>query len=234
MSGNGSNGSNWETVTVQGAPMRTFVARPAAPVAAPGILVVQHAPGVDRFVQEMTARLAAAGYVAAAPDLYHRQHPAPAAPLARMARLRDGEIIDDCNAVLDHLAARRLGIVGFCMGGRVAYLMAAASDRLQAAVAFYGGNTRVAWGAGAAPFDRLRAVGCPVLGLFGGRDENPSPEDRDAIDGELTRHGVPHTFHTFAAAGHGYMDFSNPQRHDPAAAAASWPLTLEFLQRYLK
>ena len=231
--GMSSSSSTWEILTVQGGPMRTFVARPAEPGAAPGILVIQHAGGVDGFVQEMARRLAAAGFVAAAPDLYHRLDPAPAEPLARMARLRDAEIIADSNAVLDHLGPRPLGIVGFCMGGRVAYLMAAASDRLRAAVAFYGGNTRVAWGEGAAPFDRLGEIACPVLGLFGGQDVNPSPADRDAIDAELTRHGVEHAFHTFGDAGHGYMDFSNPERHNPAAATASWPLVLAFLQQHL-
>ena len=236
--------SDWATLTVDDGPMRTFVARPSDlpdPGAAPGILVIQHAGGVDPFVQGMARRLAAAGFVAAAPELYHRQDPAPPEPLARMEQLRDNEIIADSNAVLDFLTAeagdgaapRPLGIIGFCMGGRVTYLMAAASDRLQAAVAFYGGNTRTAWGDGAAPFERLGEIRCPVLGFFGGRDGNPSPEDRDAIDGELTRHGVAHQFHSFVGAGHGYMDFSNPQRYHTDAAAESWPLTLAFLEQHV-
>ena len=114
-----------------------------------------------------------------------------------------------------------------------AYLLAAASARLQAAVAFYGGNTRVAWGEGEPPFERLGEIRCPVLGFFGGRDSNPSPEDRDAIDAELTRHGVEHRFHSFAGAGHGYMDFTNATRYHTESAADSWPLTLEFLRRHL-
>ena len=117
--------------------------------------------------------------------------------------------------------------------GRAAYLLAAASARLQAAVAFYGGNTRVAWGEGEPPFERLGEIRCPVLGFFGGRDSNPSPEDRDAIDAELTRHGVEHRFHSFAGAGHGYMDFTNATRYHTEAATDSWPLTLEFLNRHL-
>ena len=179
-------------------------------------------------------------FVAAAPELYHRQDPPPDEPLERMGLLRDTEIIADSEAVLDSLdaaadraAGRPTGVVGFCMGGRAAYLLAAASARLQAAVAFYGGNTRVAWGEGAAPFERLDEIRCPVLGFFGGRDSNPSPEDRDAIDAELTRHGVEHRFHSFAGAGHGYMDFTNATRYHTEAATDSWPLTLEFLSRHL-
>jgi carboxymethylenebutenolidase len=235
--------SDWETLTVDGASMRTFVARPtdaAAAGSAPGILVIQHAGGVDQFVQGMARRLAAAGFVAAAPELYHRQDPPPDEPLQRMEQLRDAQVIADSDAVLDYLdaaadgpTARPVAVLGFCMGGRVAYLLAAASDRLRAAVAFYGGNTRVAWGEGPAPFERLGEIGCPVLGFFGGRDSNPSPEDRDAIDAELTRHGVEHRLHSFAGAGHGYMDFTNPARYHSDAAADSWPLTLEFLGQHL-
>ena len=235
--------SDWETLKVNGAAMRTFVARPTDPAAAdsaPGVLMIQHAGGVDQFVQGMARRLAAAGFVAAAPELYHRQDPPPDEPLERMGLLRDAEIIADGDAVLDYLGAdaggdagRPSGVVGFCMGGRVAYLLAAASARLQAAVAFYGGNTRVAWGKGKAPFERLGEITCPVLGFFGGRDSNPSPEDCDAIDAELTRHGVEHRFHSFAGAGHGYMDFTNATRYHTEAAADSWPLTLEFLSRHL-
>ena len=235
-----AHSSDWQTLPVDGAEMRTFVARPDDAPDAPAVLVIQHAGGVDQFVQGMSRRLAAAGFAAAAPELYHRQDPQPEAPLERMALLRDDEIIADCDAVLDHLGAggapeagRPAAIVGFCMGGRVAYLMAAASDRLQAAVAFYGGNTRVAWGEGSAPFDRLGEIACPVLGFFGGRDSNPAPEDRDAIDAELTRHGVEHHFVSFAGAGHAYMDFTNPTRYHTEAATESWPRTVEFLTRHL-
>ena len=231
--------SDWQTLAVDGAEMRTFVARPDEAPDAPGVLVIQHAGGVDQFVQGMSRRLAAGGFVAAAPELYHRQDPPPDEPLERMALLRDDEIIADCNAVLDHLGAgaagagRPVGIVGFCMGGRVAYLFAAASDRLRAAVTFYGGNTRVAWGGGTAPFDRLGEIACPVLGFFGGRDANPSPEDRDAIDAELTRHEVEHRFVSSSGAGHGYMDFTNHTRYHTQAAAESWPLTVQFLGQHL-
>ena len=235
--------SDWQTLTVDGAAMRTFVARPADAAAAeraPGVVVIQHAGGVDQFVQGMARRLAAAGYVAAAPELYHRQDPPPDEPLERMAQLRDAQIIADSDAVLDYLGAaagggggRPSAVVGFCMGGRAAYLLAAASDRLQAAVAYYGGNTRVAWGEGTPPFERLGEISCPVLGFFGGRDSNPSPEDRDAIDAELTAHGVEHRFRSFAGAGHGYMDFTNPSRYHSEAAGDSWPLTLQFLEQHL-
>lgn len=231
--------NNWQTLKVGRSNMPTFVARPTDPVSAttaPGILVIQHAGGVDHFVQEMTQRLAASGFIAFAPDLYHRQNPPPEEPLARMAKLSDREIVTDSNVVIDHLTKEttgKIGIVGFCMGGRVSYLLAAGSNRLNAAVSFYGGNTRQSWGDGLSPFECLRQIKCPVLGFFGGRDTNPSPQDRNSIDVELTKFGINHKFHTFPMAGHAYMDFTNPEHYEVEAATDSWILTIKFLKHNL-
>ena len=110
---------------------------------------------------EMTQRLASVGYAAVAPELYHRDGPdcQDDGP-TRRARLLDVNVIKDVNATVDFLQthraidAERLGIIGFCMGGRVTYLMAAANPSFKAAVAYYGGNIMVPWGEGAAPFER--------------------------------------------------------------------------------
>ncbi|MDO8690867.1 MAG: dienelactone hydrolase family protein [Dehalococcoidia bacterium] len=185
--------SRWDSVTVDGDAMRCYVAIPAGQGPFPAVVVIQHAGGVDGFIQEMAGRFAAAGYVAIAPDLYHRQDPESGEdPLTRMGRLRDGEIVRDVNAAIDHagrmspqatrqgegeVAAGRIGIAGFCMGGRVSYLMATHVPSLRAAVVFYGGNIMAPWGEGPAPFDRTESIACPLLGLFGEQDTNPSPAD---------------------------------------------------------
>lgn len=230
-----------KTITVAGQGMAVYGALPESSGPHPGIVVIQHAPGVDTFMQTMVNRLADAGYAAVAPDLYHRQTPAGFAGLERMGRLKDVEVEADVNATVAYLGdetgvdGARLGVIGFCMGGRVAYLAAAANPRFKAAVVYYGGNIRQVWGEGGpAPFARTAQIGCPVLAHFGAEDTNPSPQDMQALDAELTRHGKVHMFHVYPRAGHAFMNFTNAERYREAASEASWPRTLDFLAQYLR
>lgn len=206
----------------------------------PAIVVVMHAPGVDTFVHAMVERLARAGYVAVAPDLYHRQT-GHAPPLERMKQLKDKEVIVDINAAVDYLCdqpevdSQRIATLGFCMGGRIAYLMAAENPRLKAAVVYYGGNIMVPWGENVpAPYLRTADIGCPLLLHFGEEDDNPSPGDRVKLDTELTRHRKSHEIYTYPNAGHAFMNFTNSDRYREAAAEASWQRTLSFLERELR
>jgi carboxymethylenebutenolidase len=205
----------------------------------PAIVVIQHAGGVDTFTRAMVDQLAAAGYAAVAPDLYHRLD-AALEPTTKRQQLKDKEIIADVNATVNFLCdhpnvnAQRLGITGFCMGGRVVYLMAAANSRFKAAVAYYGGNIMVPWGEGVeAPFARTREINCPLMFHFAEEDTNPSLEDMLKLDEELKRCDKEHEFHAYPDAGHAFMDFTNPKRYREAAAKASWPRTLDFFARRL-
>ncbi len=229
-----------KTIPAGDGSMAIYTALPAGAGPFPAVVVIQHASGLDTFTQAMTGRLAQAGYCAVAPDLYHRQPPAGLDSKAHMERLKDAEVVADVNAAVDYLrqektvAADRLAVMGFCMGGRVAYLMAAAIPAFKAAVAYYGGNTRKAWGAEPTPFERTAQIGCPVLYHFGADDTNPSPEDMRALDAELARHDKPHEFYAYPNAGHAFMNFTSSERYREAADKASWPRTLEFLRRYVK
>lgn len=228
-----------QTLRVDGQEMAVYgnLAEGGGPSAA--IVVIQHAGGVDAFTRAMVDRLAAAGYAAVAPDLYHRLDAALDPPTKRQ-QLKDKQIIADVNATVDFLYdhsgvdAQRLGITGFCMGGRVVYLMAAASPRFKAAVAYYGGNIMVPWGEGVeAPFARTGEINCPIMFHFGENDTNPSLEDMLKLDQELERWEKQHQFHVYPDAGHAFMDFTNPQRYREAAATASWARTLDFFARHL-
>ncbi len=229
-----------KTIPTADGGMALYSASPAGAGPFAAIVVIQHAPGLDSFTQGMAGRLAEAGYCAVAPDLYHRQPPHELDSKQHMEKLKDTEVIADVNAAVDYLrqektvAADRLAVIGFCMGGRVAYLMAAANRAFKAAVAYYGGNPRKAWGEGPAPFDRTREIACPVLYHFGADDTNPSPEDMRALDAEFTRHGKPHEFYSYPNAAHAFMNFTTPERYREAADKTSWPRTLEFLKRHLK
>lgn len=229
-----------KTLKADGADMELYGCRPHGAGPFPGVVVIQHAPGVDVFICAMVDRLAEAGYAVVAPDLYHRLDKG-IEYMKRMKLLKDREIIEDVNAAVGYLQqddavdAKRLGITGFCMGGRVVYLMAAANPHFKAAVAYYGGNTMVPWGEGVeTPFARTREIGCPLMFHFGAEDTNPSPEDMRKLDAELTQHGKAHEFYTYSNAGHAFMNFDNPEKYRQAAAAESWPRTLAFFNRYLK
>ncbi len=116
-------------------------------------------------------------------------------------------VIKDVNATVDFLRGQksadveRVGIVGFCMGGRVAYLMAAANPMFRVAVDFYGGDIFKAWSDGPLPFDRTAEIHCPIQGHFGETDKNPSPEEMRRLDAELTRLGKVHEFYYYPNAG---------------------------------
>ena len=145
----------WDTLEVDGTPMRCYLTlpndapaagTPAAGTPAAGLLECLHAPGVDDFILGICDRLANAGFAAIAPDLYHRQTEPQDNPLKRMAHLKDAEIVTDLGSALTHLRglgeidAMRTAVVGFCMGGRLAYVPASEDPSLSAAVVFYCGN----------------------------------------------------------------------------------------------
>jgi carboxymethylenebutenolidase len=229
----------WDTVSVDNSEMRCYVASPGDGEPHAAVVVAQHAGGVDEFIQTMTDRLAESGFVAIAPDLYHRDDPAKADDaMQRMTRLRDRNIDADVRAAVAHLRAMpevrgdRIGITGFCMGGRVAYMMAEKMPEFRAAVVFYGGHIMNAWGDGPTPFEESSKIGCPVLGLFGAEDRNPTPDDVQKLDAELTRLGKTHEFHSYPGAGHAFMSEGRPSYREDAARDA-WPRCTEWFSRYL-
>jgi carboxymethylenebutenolidase len=203
----------------------------------PGIVVMVHGPGLDRFIEAQVDALAQHGFLAAAPDVFHRQPDDGSDAMTRVSRLLDREILDDVQTTIAHLrtlTSRALGVTGFCMGGRNTYLAAGALPAIwSAAGVFYGGNIMKAWGDGPSPFDRTALIKCPMLGLFGDDDTNPSPPDVAAIDAELTKQHVRHEFHSYAGAGHAFLNFTNPERHRPAQAADAWAKLLAFFAREL-
>jgi carboxymethylenebutenolidase len=225
-----------EILTVDGHTMRVCVGTPSGTPKA-GILVMCHGPGVDRFVADRVDALAEHGYLAAAPDVFHRQ-PADDDVMARIGKLRDDEIIADADATLSLFDGPdsppnpkvAVAVLGFCMGGRNTYLLAGARpQRFFAAGVFYGGNIFKAWGDGPSPFDRTPQIACPILGIFGAEDTNPSPEDVKRLDAALTEQGKVHDFHMYDGAGHAFLNFTNPERYRATQAADAWTKLLAWL-----
>jgi len=246
--------AQWDRIDVDGSPMRLYVGMPSLGRAFPAVIVVHHGPGVEKFIEDRVESLAQQGYLAIAPDLYHRQTSAAAGgssaaaggsddggdPLTRISRLRDPEVINDVNAAVNY--ARRLkdtqlgdvGIIGFCMGGRVAYLMAASKPVFKAAAVFYGGDIMKAWGNGPTPFDLTPYIHCPIAGFFGTEDANPSPSDVDRIGAQLDKYRKPREFHRYPEAGHAFLNFTNPATYREGPARDAWDKLIPFLQRNLQ
>ena len=232
-----------ETLTVDGSPMRLFVSEPPDGTASPrpGVVVIMHGVGLDAFSEGMASRIAAEGYVAAAPDMYHRHPLQPGDDvMAVLGKLRDPTIVNDVDAAFDYLAARddvdggRIGITGFCMGGRITYLMAGSNPKLKAAAPFYGGGIRKAWGDGPSALELTQNIACPVLAFFGDKDQDPSPEHRAQIEAELKKHGKTHEIVSYPEAGHGFMAQNRPQMYNAETADDAWERLVAFFGRELK
>jgi carboxymethylenebutenolidase len=244
--------SRWDTVEVDGYSMPVWVAIPDGDGPFPAVIVNQGLGSVEHVIQTLTTRVAEAGFVAAAPVYYHRQTDnileevkslPPGSPervkrlFEKVNKLSDEEIIADGRAALAHMQsfanvdAARLGVTGFCLGGHITYLQTTAIGELKASAPFYPSNLWSAWGDGPTPFERSSAIPCPVMISFGSVDTNPSPEDKEKLEAELTRLGIEHEFHSYPA-GHDFQNFS-AARYSEEAATASWPVVMDFLHKHL-
>ena len=123
--------SSWESVAVDGRGMDLYVSLPSGSGPFPAVVVSQHGGGVDQFIRDMADRLAAEGYAAAAPNLFHRiTDDMLTDGSRRIQHLSDPDIVADIDATVEFLrnhaavSGERIGIIGFCMGGRVAWLAA--------------------------------------------------------------------------------------------------------------
>ncbi len=223
--------------------MSTYFSLPDGDGPFPAVVVIHHAPGVDMFIREIADHLSREGYAAAAPNLFHRITDDMVEGTRRTRRdlLSDPDIIVDVNATVDFLGSHpkvdreRMGITGFCMGGRVVWLAACTNSGFKAAVPFYGGNIMVPWGAtDVAPFDLADGINCPMLFHFGEIDANPSQDDMRTLDTELTRLGKEHRFYSYPGADHAFMNRYMPQRHHRTSAEMAWARTREFLAEQLQ
>jgi carboxymethylenebutenolidase len=226
------------SIEVDGEPMDIYLDRPDAGAPWPAIVLTYHREGIDDFTKWVARQYAQAGYLVAVPEVSHRI-PAEVPLHDRKQHLRDPQIIADIAATVAYLktrpdvAADRLAIAGHCMGGHILFVAACALPDFACAVACYPTGMFEAWGEAATPFEQLGRLNCPVIGFFGNDDRNPSPQDADKLDAELTRHGIAHTFHRYPGAAHG---FQRPTKQEPAIQAAqkdSWERTLAFLAERL-
>lgn len=193
-------------------PVPYFLARPPAGAARPGsaVVVVQEGNGITPQLLRVCERLARAGYLTAAPDVFHRLGGPRPEDAARQYRDLDVDLaVADIAETITELRGRgaeRVGITGFCMGGRLAYEAAVRGLDVQCAAPFYGGGIAA----------RLGTLTCPAVLCFGGRDEYIPTADIEAV-----RAHHPDETVVYPDAGHGFFRDGSPD-HDPAAADDAW------------
>ena len=228
-----------EYITVQGSPMEVLVFQPEGAGPYPGVVVAQHLPVAHRGLQkdpftiDVGERFAAAGYACIIPHVFH-WWPADEDIAVKRAEFRDDRTVADLNAAyamlagLDSVDSSRIAIMGHCWGGRVTWVGACSNPDYKAAIMLCGGRVKLAMG-GVPAIELAGQINCPMMGLFGNDDQNPSPADVDDMSAALTAAGIAHEFHRYDGAGHGFQDYTNPERFRAKQSANAWTKIFAFL-----
>ncbi len=206
----------------------------------PGLVVIQEIFGVNGYIKGVCGRLAKLGYVAMAPDLYWRLSPGVAIDekdsdglpraFGYVGQLDFAKAADDATAALEHLrglpevASGKAGILGFCLGGGIAYVVAALSDPVTC-ISYYGSAVPDALGL-------ARQVRCPILFHFGDADDYIPAKKQEAVR-EAFAHHAGTEFHVHEGAGHAFDNHNAAVMYQERAARQAWIQTIEFLKRTL-
>lgn len=211
-----------------------------------GVVVIHHAPGYDEATKEITRRFAAEGLAAVCPNLYSRQAPGlqpreAAAKVRTAGGVSDEQVLADVASAADYLralpsASGKVGVIGYCTGGRQAVL-AACEIEMDAAVDCYG-----AFVMRSTPEDSelprsaishlLPKLTCPLLGLFGAEDPAPPVEEVAELAEALRTHGKVFEIEVYDKAGHAFFSVDSP-KYRTAAALQGWQRIMAWFNRYL-
>ena len=239
-----------ETVTFKGDKGdegEAYYARPSAPGKYPAVVLVHHLPGWDEWITEVVRKFALHGIVCISPHLYFREGPGSPDDLAAKARdkggVSDAQVVGDMNGALAWLKERpefngKTAVMGFCSGGRHAYLVACQSKGFSACINCWGGNVVVDDPSllgplrPVAPIDMTPDLPCPVLGLFGNDDANPKPEHVDRLEAKLKDCGKTYEFHRYDGCGHAFFNATRVA-YRPEQAADGWNKVFAFLKKHM-
>jgi len=222
-----------------GSDMNAYVSTPWGTGPFPAIMVFQEAYGVNHHIKNVADRLAAEGYLAIAPELFHRSAPAGFEPpygdfgvvMPHYQALTTEGMTDDIKATYDWLAAQsnviknRIGCIGFCMGGKVSFIANSAVP-LAASVAYYGGGMHLVAGLAA-------TLHAPQLMFWAGKDNHITPENVQTVVDAIRTAGKDYINVEISYAEHAFFCDERPSYH-PQAALESWGMTKAFLKNKLK
>jgi carboxymethylenebutenolidase len=236
--------SNEVTVASGQEKVPAHLARPASGGPYPVLVVVMEAFGLNKHIKDITNRFAAEGFVAVAPNLYFRQdnnvveyNDLPGA-FRLMGSLNDDQVVADMTATINFAKSQKdakpaVGVTGFCMGGRIAFLTACRNPDVKAAVPFYGGGMVSARQPGQKPpIEYVDGLKAPVLAFFGGKDAFIPITEVDKFRDTLRNAGKQAEVVLYADADHGFMCDDRPSYH-PTHAKEAWTKTIAFLKQHL-
>lgn len=197
----------------------------------PGIVAIQEWWGLVPHIKDIAGRFAQEGFICLAPDLYHGQaatEPNEARKLSMQLEVPNAMI--DINSTANYLLSlknvqpNKVGIVGWCLGGRLAIAATANNSKIGAAVIFYG-----------RPQQELEEkIQAPLLGLYAEHDHSIKPDELLQFDQVLASHGIPHEIITYPNTEHAFFNDTRPGIYNSEAASDAWQRTLRWFRKYLK
>ncbi len=223
-----------------------YLARPLGSGPYPGVVVIHHMPGWDNATKEIARRFAHHGYVAISPNLQFREGKdsaeANSASVREAGGMPDDRTLGDLERSIAYLRGLpylngKVGIIGYCSGGRQSYLAACKLKGIDAAVDCYGGGVvasadELTARQPVAPIDYTADLSSPLLGLFGKEDGRPSPDDVAKTEEALKRFGKTYAFYSYDDAGHSFFSVDRPS-YRQAAAVDGWEKIFDWYGKYL-
>ena len=239
-----------EPVTIRGNggdAVEGYWARPLGAGPFPSIVVIHHLPGWDEWCKEVTRRFAHQGYAALDPNLYHRAGPGSPDDVAARVRaaggVSDDQVVGDVAGAIDFLRTQpnangRVAVIGFCSGGRHAYLVGCRVKGVDAVVDCWGGGvivddpSQLSAQRPVAPIDLSAGLQAPLLGIFGNDDRSPTPAQVDRTEVVLKQLGATYEFHRYDGAPHAFFNTERVS-YRPEQAVDGWQKVFAFLAKHL-
>ena len=198
----------------------------------PGVIVIQEWWGLVDHIKDVCDRFADEGFVALAPDMYHgktTKSPDEAGKLMMALRIDQAE--KDLSAAveylltLDSMTSKKIGVVGFCMGGALSLYAATKNQNIGACVVFYGIHPNVK--------PDLQNLNAPVLGFFGEKDGSVPPDKVHNLERQIKDLGKQVEVKIYPGADHAFFNDTRPEVYKAEAAADAWQRTIEFFREHL-
>jgi carboxymethylenebutenolidase len=231
------------TIVINGQDVPVYRAQPEGKTGVPVILVISEIFGVHEHIKDVARRFAKQGYLAIAPDLFVRQ--GDATKVANIADLMkdiisktpDAQVMSDLDTVVNWAKQRggdteKLGITGFCWGGRITWLYAAHNPKVKAGVAWYGRLVGdVSANSPKHPVDIAQNLKVPVLGLYGGKDTGIPLESVEKMRAALAKGNSKSTIHVYPNSGHAFHADYRPSFNE-ADAKDGWKRALDWFRTH--